>query len=60
MVRWQEFTPTAGGDAVRTLDAGLNYVIDGHNTRVAFAVQNRNPPGAPSTTSYQLGIQIQE
>ena len=60
MVRWQEFTPTAGGDAVRTLDAGLNYVIDGHNTRVAFAVQNRNPPTASSTTSYQLGIQIQE
>ena len=60
MVRWQQFTATAGGDPVRTLDAGLNYIIDGHNTRVAFAVQNRNPPTAPSTTSYQLGIQIQE
>jgi hypothetical protein len=60
MVRWQQFTPTAGGDPIRTLDAGLNYIIDGHNTRVALAVQNRNPPTAPSTTSYQLGIQIQE
>ncbi|HYR19196.1 MAG TPA: hypothetical protein VEQ15_06855 [Myxococcales bacterium] len=60
MVRWQQFTPTAGGDPIRTLDTGFNYVIDGHSTRIAFAVQNRNPPTAPSTTSYQLGIQIQE
>jgi hypothetical protein len=60
MVRWQQFTATSGGDPVRTLDAGLNYIIDGHNTRFAFAVQNRNPPTAPSTTSYQLGIQFQQ
>ena len=60
MVRWQQLTPTAGGDPTRVVDAGLNYVIDGHSTRVAFAVQNRNPPTAASTTSYTLGIQIQE
>jgi hypothetical protein len=60
MARWQQLTPTAGGDPVRVVDAGLNYIVDGHSTRFALAVQNRNPPGAPSTTSYQLGIQIQE
>jgi len=60
MVRWQQFTPTSGGDPIRTLDAALNYIIDGHNARVAFAVENRNPPNAPSLTSVQLGIQIQE
>jgi len=60
MARWQQLTPTAGGDPTRVVDAGLNYIIDGHNTRFAFAVQHRDPPTAPSTTSYQLGIQIQE
>jgi len=60
MARWQQFTPTAGGDPTRVVDGGLNYIIDGHNTRVAFAVQHRDPPTAASTTSYQLGIQIQE
>ena len=55
-------SPTLGatGDPVRVVDAGLNYIVDGHSTRFALAVQNRDPPGAPSTTSYQLGIQIQE
>ncbi|HWE25777.1 MAG TPA: hypothetical protein VG496_17695 [Myxococcales bacterium] len=60
MVRWQEFTPTAGGDATKVLDGGVNYIIDGHNTRVAFAVQHRDVPTAASTTSYQFGVQIQE
>jgi hypothetical protein len=60
MARWQQFTPTAGGDPTRVVDAGLNYIIDGHSTRFAFAVQHRDPPTAASTTSYQLGIQIQE
>jgi hypothetical protein len=60
MARWQQLTPTVGGDPVRVVDAGLNYIVDGHSTRFALAVQNRNPPGSPSTTSYQLGIQIQE
>src|SRR5438309_2805652 len=60
MARWQQLTPTAGGEPTRVVDAGLNYIIDGHNTRFAFAVQHRDPPTAPSTTSYQLGIQIQE
>src|SRR5438876_1093671 len=57
MVRWQQQTPTAGGDPTRVLDGGLNYIVDGHNTRFAFVIENRNPPTAPSTTSYQLGFQ---
>ncbi|HKC60657.1 MAG TPA: hypothetical protein VKB92_11275 [Myxococcales bacterium] len=60
MVRWQQLTPTAGGDPTRVLDGGLNYIIDGHNTRLAFVIQHRDPPTAASTTSYQLGVQIQE
>jgi hypothetical protein len=60
MARWQQLTPTAGGDPTRVVDAGVNYIVDGHSTRFAFAVQHRDPPTAPSTTSYQLGIQFQE
>jgi hypothetical protein len=60
MARWQQFQPTAGGDSTRVLDAGLNYIIDGHNTRLALALQHRDPPTAASTTSFQLGLQIQE
>jgi hypothetical protein len=60
MVRWQQFTPTAGGDPTHVFDGGLNYIVDGHNTRFAIAIQHRDPPTAPSTTSYQLGIQLQE
>jgi hypothetical protein len=39
---------------------GLNYILDGHNARVAFAVQHRDLPAGPSTTSFQVGVQIQE
>jgi len=51
MVRWQQLTPTAGGDPIRTVDAGLNYIVDGHSTRFALALQNRNPPGGSSTST---------
>src|SRR5207249_3916490 len=36
MARWQQLTPTVGGDPTRVFDAGLNYIIDGHSTRIAF------------------------
>jgi len=38
----------------------VNYIIDGHKTRMALVVQNVNPPASSSTTAFQLGIQIQE
>jgi hypothetical protein len=61
MARYQHAVPANGGDATKTIDAGLNYIMDGHNTRAALVVQNTSPPGgASSTTTVQLGIQIQE
>src|SRR5438105_14120734 len=60
MARFQQFMPTGGGDPTRVLDGGLNYILDGHNARLAFAVQHRDPPTGASTTSFQVGIQIQE
>jgi hypothetical protein len=60
MVRYQHAVPTVG-DATKTFDGGLNYILDGHNARAALVVQNIAPPGsASSQTSFQLGIQIQE
>ncbi len=50
----------AGGSATNTVDGGLNYILDGHNARVGLVVQNTSPPAGSSTTTVQLGIQIQE
>jgi hypothetical protein len=60
MARWQQFFPTGGGDSSKVIDAGINYIIDSHNTRMAFVVQNRDTPGVANRTSVQLGVQIQE
>jgi hypothetical protein len=60
MVRFQQFMPTGGGSATHVVDGGVNYIIDGHNARLAFAVQHRDLPTGPSTTSFQFGVQIQE
>lgn len=60
MVRYQHAIPAAGGDATRTIDGGLNYILDGHNARMALVLQNTSPPGLSSTTTVQLGVQIQE
>lgn len=60
MARWQHAIPAAGGNAADTVDAGLNYILDGHNTRAGLVVQNTNPGAAASQTTVQLGIQLQE
>jgi hypothetical protein len=61
MARYQYQGRPGGGDGTKTVDGGVNYIIDGHNTRAALVVQNVNPPGAvPSLWTAQLGIQIQE
>lgn len=60
MARYQYAAPRGGGDGTKTIDAGLNYIMDGHNARAALVVQNVNPPGLPGLTTVQLGIQIQE
>jgi hypothetical protein len=60
MARYQHAVPAAGGDATKTFDGGLNYILDGHNARAGLAVQTTSPPVGSSTTNVQLGIQIQE
>lgn len=60
MARYQHAVPRGGGDATKTVDAGLNYIMEGHAARAALVVQNINPPASPGLTTVQLGIQIQE
>jgi hypothetical protein len=60
MVRYQQALRPGIGDPVRTYDAGLNYILDGHNARVALALQNTTLNGTTAQTNFQLGIQIQE
>ena len=60
MARLQFAAPPGGGTGVRTIDAGLNYILDGHNARVGLALQNTTPPAGSSMTGVQLGVQIQE
>ncbi len=60
MVRYQHAVAAGGGDPTRTIDGGLNYILDGHNARAGLVVQNTNPPVGSSFTGVQLGIQIQE
>jgi hypothetical protein len=60
MARFQLYSPTGSGSSAKTFDAGLNYILDGHNARLALVVQNTSPSTGSSTTGVQLGIQIQE
>jgi hypothetical protein len=60
MVRYQHAVAATGGDPARTIDAGLNYILDGHNARAGLVVQNMRPTAGSSSTGVQLGIQIQE
>ena len=60
MARYQYAVPAAGGDGTKTIDAGLNYILDGHNARAGLVVQNTTPPVGSSLTTVQLGVQIQE
>lgn len=60
MMRYQHAIPAAGGEAARSIDAGLNYILDGHNARVGLVAQNNSLPAGPTQTTVQLGIQIQE
>jgi hypothetical protein len=60
VARLQDFRPTGGGGSTYTIDGGLNYILDGHNTRAALVFANTNAPRVPAVTTVQLGIQIQE
>ncbi len=60
MLRYQKKEPDTGfGPETDISEFGLNYIIDGHNARVAFVYGNQDPTGLPSTNFVQLGVQLQ-
>jgi hypothetical protein len=60
MARYQYAAPTGVGAAAHTIDAGLNYILEGHNARAGLVVQNTSQGSGSNYTGIQLGIQIQE
>ena len=44
---------------LRAVDAGINYIIDGHSARVALNWQHQAPSIGASSDALQLGVQIQ-
>lgn len=40
-------------------EAGLNYVIDGHNARISGVVGKIDPDGADDSKFFQVGVQLQ-
>jgi len=50
--------PDNGGETDKW-EAGLNYIIDGHNARVSAVFGNTDPDNANDTNFFQLGIQLQ-
>jgi hypothetical protein len=60
MLRYQKLEPDTGyGVETDIAEIGLNYIIDGHNARVALVYGDADPTGAPSTNFVQLGVQLQ-
>ena len=59
MFRYQHAEAALGG-ATKTIDGGINYILEGHNLRMALVVQNTNPPSGSSFTGVQVGLQVQE
>jgi hypothetical protein len=47
------------GSEVDKWEAGVNYVIDGHNARISAVVGNIDPDGANDTNFFTMGVQLQ-
>lgn len=64
-VRYQEFdrdsTNGVGNRGIRSkIEGGINYIIDGHNARLALIAGSERPgPGQERINSVKLGIQLQ-
>lgn len=50
--------PDNGGDT-DNWEAGLNYVIDGHNARLSAVIGNNDPAGGSDSNYFTLGVQLQ-
>ncbi|MEO2136262.1 MAG: porin [bacterium] len=60
MFRWQEYENEADTDATELWELGVNYIMDGHNSRMSLVFGEEDPAGTgDSFNSVRLGMQIQ-
>ena len=59
-VRYQSFDPTGPSNTHNRTEAGLNYIIDGHNARASltYANDDSGTPGSSKIDSIVIGIQL--
>lgn len=55
--RYQKFDADAGGDTTRN-DFGLNYVINGDNTKINFTYRTVEAPGQSKKDGVLVGLQL--
>ncbi len=60
-VRYQKWNPDdfAGVPDQKQYDAGLNYIIDGHNARVSATFTRNTTANAADTHKFVVGLQLQ-
>lgn len=64
LLRYQQFRYAhdlygPGNPKTRQLDAGANYVLDGHNLRFTLDYARYTPAGAAQSNAFLLGMQLQ-
>ena len=58
--RYQKFLNDTSGGYAREYDAGVNYVIDGHNARISLDYASIKGTGNTSATDrFIVGVQLQ-
>lgn len=58
-VRYMQFMADEGGVDTTQIDAGFDYVIEGHNARVSVVYQNTKAGEADASHGALVGLQIQ-
>lgn len=57
--RYQTFDADLTNVTSKQYDYGVNYVIDGHNTRMSLTYSKSEATGAADTDRIVLGVQLQ-
>lgn len=57
-IAYSEISPESGADS-ETLDVGVNYIIDGFNSRIMMAYSTTEVDGADDTDAFVIGYQFQ-
>lgn len=58
-IRYEEYDPAGSSLKTKKWEGGINYIIDGHNARMALHYVNVDPGLGGSISSVVLGLQLQ-